>query len=324
MKCGRRNLRLWTCLILGLVPTISLPITTHAQPQIPRVAVFMSDSLISTTRTLNGAQKTITLKFPETNFDEYFLSGDPAFDSAIIRQCRSNGTSVILTVGSSATKFAKDNFYDIPVIFSSVLYPSLSGFIDSPEHPGGNITGASLDIPIDIQFAYFKRMVPNLKKIGVLYTESTAPLIPSAKVIAQQLGLTLVPRLIKEPRELPTALDSLVEVTDGLWSVADPILFDPQSTKFILKTTLRKMVPFMGFSRHVVESGALFALDFDYKAIGIQAGELINKIIEGFELSELKVTSTDVIFFYCNEKTARHIKIKIPEDLAGIAKEVHR
>jgi putative ABC transport system substrate-binding protein len=284
----------------------------------------MSDSLAATTRTLSGAQKTITQSHPQAVFQLYFLSGNLSSDSSIIRACRKNQIDVILTIGSSSTKFAKDNFEDIPIVFSSVLYPVLSGFVKSADQPSGNITGASLDIPVDVQFTYFKRMVPGLNRIGVLYTESTAPLIPSAKVVAQQLGLTLVPQLIKEPKDLPSALDSLAEVTQGLWSVADPILFDPQSTKYILKTTLRKMIPFMGFSRYVVESGALFALDFDYKATGIQAGEIINKIIEGSQPSELKVTVTDVIFLYCNEKTAKHIKVKIPDDLAQVAKEVHR
>ncbi|MGH8015680.1 MAG: ABC transporter substrate binding protein, partial [Candidatus Zixiibacteriota bacterium] len=134
----------------------------------------------------------------------------------------------------------------------------------------------------------------------------------------------LVPRLIKDQTELPQALDSLAEVTQGLWSVADPVLFNSQSTKYILKTTLRKMVPFMGFSRHVVESGALFALDFEYKAIGIQAGQIINKLIEGAELSELQVTSSDVIYFHYNEKTAKHIKVSIPRDLVAVAREVYR
>ncbi len=324
IKQGRKNLSVW----LGLFMTISLACfcstTAFSQIEKPHIAVFASDSLISTSRTLSGAKKIILQNFPDATFNEYLLNHKPESDTAAINECNQNGTDIILTIGTSATKFAKDNFSDIPIVFSGVLYPALSGFIETPDHPGGNITGASLDIPIDVQFSYFKQIVPNLKRIGVLYTKNTAPLIPSAKIVAQQLGLTLVPRLIKEQKELPLALDSLAEVTQGLWSVADPVLFDPQSTRYILKTTLRKMVPFMGFSRHVVESGALFALDFDYKAVGIQAGQIINRIIEGAELSELQVTSTDVIYFHYNEKTARHIKVFIPKDLVAVAKEVYR
>ena len=289
-----------------------------------RIAVFVSDSLTSTTRTLSGAKKIIKREHPEAQFDKYVIKRAILEDTAIVNKCLASKTDIILTVGTSATEFAKKNFTKIPIVFSSVKYPALSGFVNSSSGTGINITGASLDIPLNIQFSYFKRILPDLKKIGVLYTESTAPLIPSAKIVARQLGLTLIPKLIKEPKELPKALDSLADVTQGLWSVADPELFDPQSTKFILKTTLHKMIPFMGFSRHVVESGALFALDLDYKAIGYQAGEIINKLIDGADASEIKVTSSDVIYFHYNEKTAKYIKVKIPPELAAMAREVYR
>lgn len=324
MKHGRINLPFWLGFFLLFAPVCLIPKSATGQVKDPHITVFLSDSLVSTARTLSGAKHIIGQAFPGATFDECLLNQKSAADSSLVKRCRENGTNIILTIGTSATTFAKENFSDIPIVFSSVLYPALSGFIKSPEHPGGNITGASLDIPIDVQFSYFKQIVPDLKKIGVLYTESTAPLIPQAKIVAQQLGLTLVPRMVNEPKELPLALDSLAEVTQGLWSVADPELFDPNSTKYILKTTLRKMIPFMGFSRHVVESGALFALDFDYKAIGIQAGQIVIKVIEGTEFTELKVTSTDVIYFHYNEKTAKHIKIIIPKDLVAIAKEVYR
>ena len=80
----------------------------------------------------------------------------------------------------------------------------------------------------------------------------------------------------------------------------------------------------MGFSKYVVESGALFALDFDYKAVGRQAGEIANKILSGIRPSAIEVTTADVIWFHYNEKTAERINITIPEELAAVAKEVYR
>ena len=88
---------------------------------------------------------------------------------------------------------------------------------------GKNITGASLNIPIIVQFSYFKRILPDLEKIGVLYTESTAPLIPSAKIVARELGLILVPMLINESKELPKALEQKVRAYVELKKVQDEV-----------------------------------------------------------------------------------------------------
>ena len=204
------------------------------------------------------------------------------------------------------------------------MYPVISGIVESTTNPGENITGVSLNIRADIQFRYFKKIIPDLRKIGVLYTANTAPLIPPAKVVAESMELELVPIEIKNEKELPRALDSLAKTVDGLWSVADPYLFNPKSTKYILLNCLRKGLPFMGFSRYVVESGALFALDFDYKAIGRQAGKLVNKILAGVPPGQISVNPPDVVWFHYNENTATHLKVAIPDELAAVAKEVYR
>ena len=80
----------------------------------------------------------------------------------------------------------------------------------------------------------------------------------------------------------------------------------------------------MGFSQYVVESGALFALDFDHKAVGQQAGEIAARVLAGEAAEKIKVSTVDVIWFHYNEKTAHHINIEMPEDLVAIAKEVYR
>ncbi len=288
------------------------------------IAVLMSDSLTATMRTFHGARKEVKRENPSVVFHNFTINQATGNGDEIIDSLRKIRPRAVLTIGSSATRFAQKNFPNIPIVFAAVLYPKLSGFVESVSHPGGNITGASLDIPNDVQFKYFKKIVPDLKKIGVLYSDSTSSLIPPAQKTAQKLGLTLIPVKVNGHKQLPAALDSLAKLVDGIWSLADPVLFNPISTRYILLNTLRKGIPFMGFSRNVVESGALFALDFDYKAVGRQAGAIINRILRGEHPSSIAVTSADIIWFHYNENTAKHIAVTIPTELAAIAKEVYR
>jgi putative ABC transport system substrate-binding protein len=313
--------------IILLVATLSVVGTGRAasvDDSPVRVAIVSSDTLTSTQRTLSGAEKVISRSHPEAFFSTFLISKDLSENQTTIDSLKKLHPKLILTVGSSATQLAHENFHDIPIVFSAVKYPVLSGFVDSVMRPGSNITGASLDIPTDIQFTYFKKIIPNIKKIGVLYTANTASLIPQARVVAQHLGLDLIAVRVNDDKSLPEALDSLTNMVQGIWSVADENLFKPKSTRYILLNTLKKGIPFMGFSRYVVESGALFALDFDYKAVGLQAGAIANKVIDGEPPSDIQVTSADVIWFHYNENTAKRINIVIPEELAAIAKEVYR
>ncbi|MBU8932947.1 MAG: ABC transporter substrate-binding protein [candidate division Zixibacteria bacterium] len=298
-------------------------IVESARAETP-IAVLMSDSLTSTKRTLHGARKMIVRTHPDAILHTFYLTQAADDNKLVIDSLRSLSPKLVLTIGSPATSLAKQKIEDIPIVFAGVLYPVLSGFVESVGRPGGNITGASLDIPVQIQFKYFKQIVPELRKVGVLYTEATASLIRPATVVAQNMGLTLTPVLISNDKEIPSALDSLAGIVEGIWSVADPELFDPKSTRYILLNTLRKGIPFMGFSQYVVESGALFALDFDHKAVGHQAGEIASRVLAGEAAGKIKVSIVDVIWFHYNERTAHHINIEIPEDLVAIAKEVYR
>lgn len=305
--------------ILAVAALLLWSHTSSAQ----QIVVLTTDSLTSTQRSVSGEKTVVKSQFADAVFHELFLKPG-AGEAAVADSIRHIKPSLVLTVGSAATQFAQTNCKATPVVFSAVMYPVISGFVESFARPGGNVTGASLSIPADIQFRYFKQIVPNVKSLGVLYTDNTASLIPPTKAIAQQMGLKLVAIRIDNERQLAPAFDSLAGQVDGIWSVADPNLFSPQSTKFILINALRRGLPLMGFSRNVVESGALFALDFDYKAIGRQAGELANQILKGQSPGTLSVTTPDIIWFHYNEKTAQHMGIAIPAELVAIAKEVYR
>jgi putative ABC transport system substrate-binding protein len=289
-----------------------------------KLAIVYSDSLKSTIRTIKGIRSTISRHYDATIYYEHLLTSNLDEIEKQISRIKENDPTLLLTVGSFATKIISEKIDDKPIIFSAVLNPETSGFVESLQHPGGNITGASLDIPPDIQFKYFKRVIKDIKKIGVLYTEETANLIPPAKTLARQAGLELQAIKIESPKDIPDALELLNNKVDGIWSVADPNIYSPRSTRFILLNTLRNGKPFMGFSKNLVESGALFALDYDYKDIGRQAGKIALGVLAGKPPASIPVAVPGIIWFHYNEKTAKHIDIKIPEDLVAVAKEVYR
>jgi putative tryptophan/tyrosine transport system substrate-binding protein len=298
--------------------------TLQAQTDNVRIVTIASDTVTSTTRVLHGVRGTLAKQHPAIAWRHFVVSVGTQSRTAVVDSIQNTKPDIIVTVGTAATTLAKINFPNTPIVFAAVLYPATSGFVKSIERPGGNITGASLNIPWETQFIYFKKIVPNLQRVGVLYTPATKRLIDQARVVADGLGLTLVALSVDENKNLSVALDSIMHSCQGLWSIADPELFNPKSTKFILMTTLRWGFPVMGFSRNVVESGALFALDFDYKAVGKQAGAIVDSILRGSRPDQIAVSTVDVIWFHYNEKTAKLIQIAMPEELVTVAKEVYR
>lgn len=312
------SVRRHTCLSV-LIAALCLAATAGAQT----IAFITSDTLTSTKRTISGAKRIISSEHAEAAFHEYLLGGQIS-ETKLIDSLSHLNVDLLIPVGSRATETVKKHFGNTPTVFSAVLYPAISGFVESLIRPGRQITGASLNISARTQFIYFKEIVPDLKRVGVLYTDQTASLIPPSKVLAEEEGLELIPIKITSEKEIAAAIDSLARSAQGIWSVADPLLFTPQATRFIVMRSIKRGVPFMGFSRHVVSSGALFAIDFDYKAIGRQTGRLANEVLNGTQPGDLSVTAPDVVWFHYNEKTASLLGIQVPDRLTVVAKEVYR
>ncbi|MEZ5360073.1 MAG: ABC transporter substrate-binding protein [Candidatus Zixiibacteriota bacterium] len=297
----------------------------YAKPE-KKVGIIVIDEERSTERTLKGIDKALNEAKLEVIYEKILLSGDPATDENLMARLSVFDPELIITIGSFATMKAAEHFTKTPIIFATVMNPVASGFVNSLQNPGGHITGAALDIPPDIQFKYFQRVVGKIKNIGVMYSSETENTIEPAKIAAKQLGLTLHAVKIESQKDIPQAIDSLCQTVDAFWSIADHNIYTPQSTRHIILQTLRYQIPMMGFSRALLEAGGLFTLDFDFKDIGRQAGEIAARVLYGQSPGDIPVATpgAGVIYFKYNEKTANKIQLEIPEELLAIAKEVIR
>lgn len=285
------------------------------------IAIVSSDSSYATNRSLKGIKQTFSRSSLNIQVEEINLKYEgPQETVSKINLLKPN---LVVTVGSPSTIFIKDSFPEIPLIFSTVLNPETSGILDTLSGKPKKVTGASLDIPIDIQFQKFIMVHPGLKKVGVIYTEQTEKLIKEAVRIAPSLGLELVGIKIESEREMPTALDSICRVADGIWTTADDLIYTPQATRFMILSSLRNSKPIMGFSPSFVKSGALMGLNYDYKDIGRRAGELALRWISGEPIDSLPIASPGVIYLHINLKTAKQMGIVIDQSLVDISKEIY-
>lgn len=285
-----------------------------------QVAVIYSDSAKTTLRTIAGLEFTLREALADLELREYYLTGSGDMQKPLIEAAHPD---VIVTIGSNSTAFADRAFPNTPVVFAKVLNPIESGFIQSWEQPGRHVTGAALDIPTDLQLKKFMSMIPNLRKVGVVCTERTRRLVEEARRAAAGMGLEIVSFELSSAKELPVAIDSLCRSVGGIWTVADEELSTPQFIRFALLETLRNRIPVMGFNQSFVQSGALFCLEADYKYIGIQAADIVRRVLEGADPAQIRATLSEVNYLYLNLKTSKLLNINLPPELIGVAKEIY-
>lgn len=280
-----------------------------------RIAIVVSSSIAPYKSALYGFKENLKESGIDYSLSIFYLD-KASNEEDLISKVRDISPHIIHTIGTSATRLAKREFIDTPIVFSMVLNPVSSGLVNSMKSPDNNITGASMDIPLAIQFTYIKKILPAVKNIGVIYSEAeTGLLIKEAEKIARQLGLNLVKGEIKMAGEVPQALRNMKGEIDLLWSVADSNVFTRETIREILLTTLREKIPFMGLSPAFVRAGALSALDTSATEIGGQAGVTAKKILFGLKPGDIPVDVPDKVKIVINKNTIDSLGITIPKEI---------
>lgn len=315
-------------LLIAAIASFITPVFTHAHSK--RVVIVRQSADESSDRLIKGFKFHLSRRGFDPELSILTTSETHLDDLQLPDSIRSLQPQLIVTIGSNLTKIVSAAITDVPIVFGAVFQPEISGFVSSRQRPGANVTGASLDIPPVMQFKYFKQVHPNLRRLGVIHSAEMSHLVKQAQAAAASVGIELYAISVKKgvtggiERAVYSALDTLLGKIDGLWSLSDPTVFSRTNTRMILTRTLKERVPFMGFSSTIVSSGALFALDFDYKDIGRQVGELSERILRGESPAELPVTRPGVIWLYYNENTARRVSIDIPDEFKAVAKKVYK
>jgi putative ABC transport system substrate-binding protein len=301
---------------LGAVFFILLLADTSFCREARTVHVLFSRSLRPYHEALKGFKEGVRAQGYDVQYREDDISKLAGGEPKLIREINDSKPDAVLAIGTEAALLARDNVKETPVIFTMVLSPLESGVADSVERPGENITGVSLDIPIEEQFDVLKRVLPGIRKVGMLYDVDTKrKMAREASTAAAREGLTIIAKGIRSRTEISQGLDEVLVDADCLWGGVDPMIYNPSTASQIILTTIKKHVPFMAFSANFVRAGALMALECDYFEIGRQTAEVAANIFKGRKPSSIPVGSPKKTILVINMSTARNIGVSIPADL---------
>jgi len=222
---------------------------------------------------------------------------------------------VLVTLGTAATQAALASDLSTPVV-AALVFSS-----DALRRP--SVTAITLDMPMEAQFDWLRKILPEQHTVGVLYSpKENQQRVDAAARIAQARGLKLLARPVDTPQELPAALEGMSHQIDVLWSLTDPVVISPQTAQPILLFCFRNKIPLVGLSSTWVKAGALYSLDWDYNDIGRQAGELVQRLAHGAKPSELPAAAPRKFTYAINMKSAGQLGLDVPRTLVQGARQV--
>jgi len=227
---------------------------------------------------------------------------------------------LIVAVGIWALQAVAKEASTVPVVYAMVLNPpSVIG------SGAKNITGASMNVPVEQTLRMLKQLGPQIRRVGVMFDRAkTGYLVARAEAVARDEGLQLVAREIRSAKEAISALDTLGEQgVDALWVLPDETNLAPAVLQQMLLFSYRRKVPLIGLSESQAQMGALLSLSFaSSEDIGRQAGELANSILAGRAPAEIPYTTARRVRLTVNLKAAQKLGMEIPKSILAAANSV--
>lgn len=214
---------------------------------------------------------------------------------------------------------------DIPVIYTAVSDPAGAGLVNEDGTNVGNITGTSDKLPVTEQMALIRELMPDAKKIGILYTTSEAnsvSTIQEYKDHAEEYGFEIVDTGINTIADVEMAAQDLASKVDCISNLTDNTVVSALQT--VLAAANDAKIPVFGSEVEQVKNGCVAAVGIDYVALGKQTGEMAAKVLKG------EATAAETPFEICeggnvyvNTEAAGNIDFTISDDVLGEAAEIY-
>lgn len=259
--------------------------------------------------------------------DWRWYGADAALADKQAEELLAAGPDVFLAGGNPAVEVLRRRTNTVPVVFSLVSDPVGMGYVDSLAHPGGNITGfQSLDPPIYTkQLQFLTEIMPPASTVAAIYNPQTAPfarrMLQAVQLAAKSMGVDV--------RDSPCQSDQDIEATIAALSKADRggllvlgDIFTQVHRYTITRLALMYKIPTVVNTRQLVESGGLIAYEVNVPDLFRRAAAYVDLILKGEKAIDLPVQAPIKFDLLVNLKTAKALRIGIPQALLATADEV--
>ncbi len=235
---------------------------------------------------------------------------------------------VIVASSAVPARAAADATNTIPIVFPVAANPVGQELVGDLRRPRGNVTGAAIYEPRDLNgrlLRLVKEVLPKLSRLAVLtnpanssHVQLLTREIPTAALPAK---LSLLPVELRSVAELESTLDGAVrEGAQSLYVLPDPLSFIHRVK--IAELAAQRRLPTIYTSRAGVEAGGLISHGPKLREAFQRAATYVDRLLKGAKLADLPVDSAAAFETVVNLKTAKALGLTVPPPVLRRADQV--
>ena len=265
----------------------------------------------------DGQNAVVEHRFAEGKFDRLLSLADE-----LVRL----NVRVIVTEGTTATRYAKEATSTIPIVMAQDPDPVATGFVASLARPGGNITGLS-DLRTDLgakRLEILKDTLPDLARVSIVGTSTTpgyAQTLADIERAAAVLALRLEVLEISGPQDIEVAFVS-PKTSVPMLSSSKPALTCCPIGHGSQTLPQKALIPTMYYTSDFVRDGGLMSYGVNTTDLFRRAATYVDKLVKGARPGDLPVEQPSRFEFIINLRSAKAIGLTVPPTVLSRADEV--
>ncbi|TDQ36823.1 ABC transporter substrate-binding protein [Thiopseudomonas denitrificans] len=251
--------------------------------------------------------------------------GNTGTAAQIARKFIGDKADVLVGIATPTAQALAAGTKQIPIVFTAVTDPVQAQLTPSWEASGTNVTGVSDVLELDKQIDLIKEIVPEVKKVGMVYNPGEAnsvAVVEAFKKLLPEHGLELVEAAAPRTVDVRNAALSLAGKVDVIYTNTDNNVVSAYEA--MAKVGNDTKTPLIASDTDSVKRGAIAALGVDYRDLGVQTGRIVVRILEGEAPGSIAPQTSDNLQLFINVTAAEKQGVLLTEDLLLRATEIIR
>ena len=246
---------------------------------------------------------------------------------ALIAELIALKVDVLVTAGTPAALAAKKATTTVPIVMASVGNAVDSGIVTSLARPGGNITGLStLYTQLEgKRIQVLHELVPTMKRIALLTNPAnpfTALILESTRAATEARHLATQVHEVSTVGEFDKVFAAIAKSRPDAMSVLADRPFLVSNRKRILQFAAQNRMPAIYPFSEFMDDGGLVFYGPNFPDMFRRAATYVDKILKGAKPADLPLELPTRFEFIINAKTAKALRLTIPQSLMISADKV--
>lgn len=273
-----------------------------------------------------GFQDKLTELLGEDNveFDLQNASGDSNTCSTIVNRFVSSNVDLIMANATPALQAAVSATETIPIVGTSITDYATALNIDLDSWTGKtgiNATGASDLAPLEQQAEMLMTLVPDAKKVGIIYCSGEANSKYQVNVVKEYLeakDIEVIEYSFADSNDISAVVTKAVGECQALYIPTDNKAAD--NAELINNIAEPAGIPIIAGEEGICKGCGLATLSISYYDIGVAAAnQAYDILVNGKNPAEMDITFSETFVKEYVKSRADALKISVPEEYKEIA-----